>query len=73
MIPTWFAERKALPIAIVTCIILAIIIVKTRPSMQHQLQQGFISSVNVIKIKQYMVKPAIKGFGVVRAIGLKST
>lgn len=66
MMPTWFSQRKALPIAIITCIILAVIIVKTRPSMQHEQKQDFISSVNVINIKQYQVKPAIKGFGVVK-------
>ncbi len=62
----WFSQRKALPIVIITCILLAVVIVKTRPSMQHEPRKEFISAVNVISVKQYSVKPAIKGFGVVK-------
>ncbi len=62
----WLIQRKTLPLVIIACILLAVIIVKTRPSIQHEAQQEFISSVNVITAKQYSVKPAIKGFGVVK-------
>jgi len=62
----WFSQRKAFPIILIACILLAVIIVKTRPSMQHQPKQDFISSANVISVKQYTVRPAIKGFGVVK-------
>ena len=66
MNPAWLTQRKALPIVLIACILLAVIIVKTRPSMQHEAQKDFISSVNVIDVKQYSVRPAIKGFGVVK-------
>lgn len=62
----WFTQRKALPIVIIAFVLLAVIIVKTRPSIQHKPQKEFISSVNVISAKKYIVKPAIKGFGVVK-------
>ena len=66
MNPAWLTQRKALPIVLIACILLAVIIVKTRPSMQHEPGEDFVSSVNVINVKQYSVKPAIKGFGVVK-------
>ncbi len=66
MNPAWFTQRKALPIVLIGCILLAVIIVKTRSSMQHEAREDFISSVNFISVKQYSVKPAIKGFGVVK-------
>ncbi len=66
MIPAWFSQRKSFPIIVVACILLAVIIVKSRPSMQHEPKQDFISSANFISVKQYTVRPAIKGFGVVK-------
>jgi RND family efflux transporter MFP subunit len=62
----WLTQRKALPLVLIACILLAVIIIKTRPSMQHEATEDFISSVNFISVKQYSVKPAIKGFGVVK-------
>ena len=62
---TWLTQRRALPIVLIACVLIAVLIVKTRPSMQHEPVADFISSVNVIEAKQYSVKPAIKGFGVV--------
>ena len=47
-------------------ILLAIIIVKSRPSMQHEPNEEFVSSVNFIHVKKYSVKPAITGFGIVK-------
>ena len=66
MNPAWLTQRKALPIILIACILLAVIIVNTRPSMQHEPMKDFISSVNVISVKNFSVKPAIKGFGVVK-------
>jgi RND family efflux transporter MFP subunit len=67
MNPTnWFTQRKALPLVLIACILLAVIIVKTRPSMQHEPREDFISSVKVIDVNQYSVRPAIKGFGIVK-------
>jgi len=66
MNPDWFIQRKTLPIVIVICIALAVVIIKTRPSMRHEVKEDFISSVSVINVNQYSVKPAIKGFGVVK-------
>jgi len=63
---TWLTQRRALPIVLVVCILIAIIIVKTRPAMQHEPKPDFISQVNIIEVQQYKVKPAIKGFGVVK-------
>lgn len=61
----WFSQRKILPIIILFCLAVAVIIVKTRPAMQHEQVQEFISTVKYIAVKQYSVKPAIKGFGVI--------
>jgi len=66
MNPDWFTQRKTLPIIIVICIVLAVVIIKTRPSMRHEVKEDFISTVSVINVNQYSVKPAIKGFGVVK-------
>jgi RND family efflux transporter MFP subunit len=66
MNPAWFIQRLTLPLVLITFILIAVIIVKTRPSMQHEATEDFISSVNFISVKQYSVKPAIKGFGVVK-------
>jgi hypothetical protein len=66
MNPAWFTQRKALPLVLITFIILAVVIVKTRPSMQHEPNKEFISTAKYISVKQYSVKPAIKGFGVVK-------
>ncbi len=62
----WFTQRKALPLMVIACILLAVVIVKTRPSMQHEAREEFISTAKVINVNQYSVKPAIKGFGVVK-------
>lgn len=66
MIHTWFSQRKALPIIFIICLLLAIIIVKTRPTMKHVVKDDFISTVNVISVNKYSVKPAIKGFGIIK-------
>ena len=62
----WLTQRKALPIILAICLLLVIIIVKTRPAMQHEQQDAFVSSVKVISAKKYTVRPSIKGFGVVK-------
>jgi multidrug efflux pump subunit AcrA (membrane-fusion protein) len=61
----WFSKRKALPIIIAGCILLAIIIVKIQPNMQHEPEAGYITPVKVIEVKRFSVRPAIKGYGVV--------
>ncbi len=66
MISTQFTQRKALPLVVIAFVLLAVIIVKTRLSMEHEVKNGFISAVKVIGVKQYSVKPAIKGFGIVK-------
>ena len=63
---SWISKRRALPIILLACALIAVIVVKTRPSMQHQQSTEYISIVNVIAAKQYSVKPAIKGFGIVK-------
>jgi membrane fusion protein, multidrug efflux system len=61
----WFRKRRALLIIIVSCILLAIVIVKIQPDMQHKPEAGYITPVKVIEVKRFSVRPAIKGFGVV--------
>jgi len=63
---SWISQRKALPIVLISCLILTIIIVKSRPSMKHEPKEGFVSTATFIKLNKYSVKPAIKGFGVVK-------
>lgn len=62
----WLTQRKVLPIIVAACVLLAVIVVKTRPSMQHEPKNSFISTVKVIGANQHYVKPSIKGFGVVK-------
>jgi len=57
--------RRFFPIAIIACLIIAIIIIKSQPKMAHESSAGLITPVNVIKVKPYAVKPAIIGFGTV--------
>jgi len=63
---SWLSQRKALPIVLFTCLLLTIVIVKSKSSMTHKVNDTFISAANIIKAKQYSVKPAIKGFGIVK-------
>jgi len=63
---SWISQRKALPIVLISCLILTVFIVKSRPSMKHEPKEGFVSAVNIITLDKYSVKPAIKGFGVVK-------
>ncbi len=62
----WLKQRKALPIILSVCLLLTFIIIKTRPSMQHEQREDFVSSVQVISAKKHSVSPSIKGFGVVK-------
>ncbi len=62
----WLVQLRILPIIIVVCFFIAVIIVKNRPSIEHEDSKEFISAAQFIKVKQYSVKPAIKGFGEVR-------
>ncbi len=61
----WLTKQRALPIIFVGCILLAVLVVKLQPAMQHEPTAGLVTPVNVITISQYSVKPAIQGFGVV--------
>lgn len=61
----WTGRRRALPLIFIGCVIAAILIVKLQPAMQHEPTTGLVTPVKVIEVKQYAVKPAIKGFGVV--------
>ncbi len=57
--------RRFFPIAIILCLITAIVIIKSRPKMAHEPSAGLITPVNVIEVKPYAIKPAIIGFGTV--------
>ncbi len=57
--------RRFFPIAIIACLIIAIVIIKSQPKMAHESSAGLITPVNVIAVKSYAVKPAIIGFGTV--------
>ena len=61
----WLSQRRALPIIIACCVLIAVILVKIQPVMQHEPQAGRVTPVKVIDLKRYSVKPAIKGFGIV--------
>ncbi len=61
----WLTKRRALPVIFASCILLAILLIKLQPVMQHEPSVGLVTPVNVITISQYSVKPAITGFGVV--------
>ncbi len=61
----WLIKRRALPVIFVSCVLLAILLVKLQPAMQHEPTAGLVTPVNVISISQYSVKPTIQGFGVV--------
>ncbi len=61
----WLTKRRVLPVILVSCVLLAILMVKLQPAMQHEPTAGLVTPVNVITLSQYLVKPAITGFGVV--------
>ncbi len=65
MLSEWTTRKRILPIIVGICLLLAIAIVKLQPAMQHEPDAGFITPVKIIEVKQYLVKPAIIGFGVV--------
>ena len=60
-----FTMRRAFPIILISCIILAVIIIKLRPDMQHRPEAKFITPVKVIDVQPFTLKPAITGFGIV--------
>jgi len=57
--------RRFFPIAVILCVLIAIAIIKSRPSMTHEPSAGLITPVHVIEVKPYKVKPIITGFGTV--------
>jgi multidrug efflux pump subunit AcrA (membrane-fusion protein) len=61
----WLTQRKALPIIIASCLLIAVLMVKLQPTMQHEPEAGLVTTVKVIEPKQYRIKPAIKGYGIV--------
>ena len=61
----FLSKRIAFPIILISCILLAIIIVKSQSGMQHEPAASFITPVKTIEIKQFSLKPSITGFGIV--------
>ena len=61
----FLSKRIAFPIILISCILLAIIIVKSQSGMQHEPAASFITPVKTIEIKQFSIKPSITGFGIV--------
>ncbi|NOQ63740.1 MAG: hypothetical protein GQ582_04445, partial [Methyloprofundus sp.] len=57
--------RRFFPIALIACVIIAVILVKSQPKMQHEPSASLITAVNVIDVKAYQVSPKIIGFGTV--------
>ncbi len=53
------------PIILILCIMLAVMIVKLQPKMQHEPSAGLITPVHVIDLQAYQVRPSIIGFGLV--------
>jgi hypothetical protein len=58
-------QRRFFPIALFACLALAIALVKLQPKMEHEPSAALITSVNVIAVKPYHVRPAILGYGTV--------
>ncbi|MCK5831871.1 MAG: hypothetical protein KAH20_16385 [Methylococcales bacterium] len=58
-------KRRIFPIILISCLILAVVIINLRPDIQHQSEAKFITPVKVIDIKKYTLKPTITGFGIV--------
>ncbi len=63
---SWLSQRKALPIVLLSSLLLAGLVIKSKPAMQHLPAEAFIPTVHIIEAKAYWVNPAIKGFGVVQ-------
>ncbi|MDC9729045.1 MAG: hypothetical protein PSN04_06925, partial [Methyloprofundus sp.] len=57
--------RRFFPIALLSCLIIAIALVKLQPKMQHEPSAALITPVNAIEVKAYTVRPTITGFGTV--------
>jgi multidrug efflux pump subunit AcrA (membrane-fusion protein) len=64
-----FFKKLTLPrffsIILITCIVIAVIIVKLQPKMQHKASAGLVTPVQVIELKPYQIRPSIMGFGLV--------
>lgn len=63
MSATLLSRRFILPVIAIIGIIIAVIIIKSRPPMQHQPERRAAVQVTTIEAQQYEVRPAITGFG----------
>jgi multidrug efflux pump subunit AcrA (membrane-fusion protein) len=61
----FLSKRIAFPVILISCILLAIVIVKSQSGMQHEPAASFITPVKTIEIQQFSLKPSITGFGIV--------
>ncbi|OUS27563.1 hypothetical protein A9Q99_14045 [Gammaproteobacteria bacterium 45_16_T64] len=58
-------KRRALFMALVAGIVISVVLVKSRPAMEHTNNAKKAVPVNVITLKQYSIAPTITGYGVV--------
>ena len=56
-------KRWLFPAAIITGVLIAVLIVKSRPPMEHQEEVSAGPSAGIIVLEQHQVKPSIVGFG----------
>ncbi len=61
----FLAKRRAFLIILISCIIVAVLVIKSQSGMQHQSEATFIAPVKVIDVQKYSLKPAVTGFGIV--------
>lgn len=60
---SFFQQKWALPAIALLGLGLAIIIVNTRPDLEHHPQAAVVTSVAVITVEEHKVRPTITGFG----------
>ncbi|UZE96378.1 efflux RND transporter periplasmic adaptor subunit [Alkalimarinus alittae] len=66
MAATLLSRRYMFIIIVALGVLAAVIIVKSRPSMQHQPEARMITQVTTIDVSQHVVRPSITGFGEVK-------
>ncbi|WP_261843314.1 efflux RND transporter periplasmic adaptor subunit [Aliamphritea ceti] len=60
---SWFGRFWALPAVVLLGIVIALVIVKSQPKMQHQVSESKGAPVTTLQVAEYQVKPGVTGYG----------
>ncbi|MEH6472745.1 MAG: hypothetical protein V7752_15990 [Halopseudomonas sp.] len=60
---SWFGRFWALPLMIIIGVAIAVVIIKTRPAMEHQPAARRGMPVTILALEQHPVRPSVTGYG----------